>query len=359
MHLTMFDKRLIKPAQLLAVLALLAASVLPASAQNKQQDSKDQTIADLRQRVEQLEGQIVDMQVIIGTLQTLARSGGAGGASGAVADGYAGGASGASFGTSAQDKARIDGMETQIRALTAQIEQLSRNANRGAVNETYQGYSYNNSTQLSDAQGQTGAADGFGSTTITQELAGGPGQKQRGAGAGGDPIGGIIANDYGAGSAANGNANTRQAYAAPQAGRDAGQAPAQRETVGGNPKALYETAYGYLLQQDYGAAEVAFQDFLQRYPSNKLAGNAQYWLGEAHYVRGQYKSAAGAFLRGYQTYAKSSKAPDSLLKLAMSLQRLGQTDAACSSYNELLKRFPKAPVHVKNRAASERRRVGC
>jgi tol-pal system protein YbgF len=127
----------------------------------------------------------------------------------------------------------------------------------------------------------------------------------------------------------------------------------------GNSKQAYETAYGYLLQQNYGAAESAFDDFLQRYPGDPLAGNAQYWLGESLYVRGQFKAAASAFLKGYQTYARSAKAPDSLLKLAMSLDRLGQRDAACSSYAELSSRFPNAPSHVKTRAQTERQRVGC
>src|SRR5690606_34306974 len=125
---------------------------------------------------------------------------------------------------------------------------------------------------------------------------------------------------------------------------------------GGDPKQAYEAAYGYLLQQNYSAAESAFEDFLKRYPEDALAGNAQYWLGESLYVRGQYKAAASAFLKGYQTYQRSAKAPDSLLKLAMSLDRLGQKDAACSSFEELNSRFPNAPSHVKTRAQTERQR---
>ena len=35
----------------------------------------------------------------------------------------------------------------------------------------------------------------------------------------------------------------------------------------------------------------AFEDFLTRYPQDPLAGNAQYWLGETHYVRGEYRAA--------------------------------------------------------------------
>ena len=111
--------------------------------------------------------------------------------------------------------------------------------------------------------------------------------------------------------------------------------------------------------QDYGAAEVAFKTFLQNHPRNALSGNAQYWLGESFYVRGQYKNAAGAFLKGYTVYSKSVKAPDSLLKLAMSLKRLGQKQAACETFAELGVRFPRAPAHIKQRARTERRRSGC
>jgi tol-pal system protein YbgF len=126
-----------------------------------------------------------------------------------------------------------------------------------------------------------------------------------------------------------------------------------------NPKQLYETAYGYLMQRDYGAAQSAFEEFLNRYPKDSLAGNAQYWLGEAHFVRGEYKAAAGAFLKGYQNYAANARAADSLLKLAMSLDRLGQKDAACTSFAELSTRFPNAPDNVKSRAKTERQRISC
>jgi tol-pal system protein YbgF len=135
--------------------------------------------------------------------------------------------------------------------------------------------------------------------------------------------------------------------------------PNPAEADDGSSKDLYETAYGYLLQRDYGAAETAFDDFLRRHPNDPLAGNAQYWLGDSFFVRGQYRSAASAFLKGYQTYGKSQKAAESLWKLAMSLQRLGQKDAACSSYNELTSRFPSAPSHVKTSAQTERQRLGC
>lgn len=286
--------------------------------------------AALKARVQQLEEQLVDMQVVIGTLESMGRSGAAGPAP-ASGGGFAGGAA---YGGGA-DSARLDGVETQIRAMTAQIEQLSREVRgmSGGVGPRGDagGASQYNAPASGYAAGPSPAPapaiGGFGSTTIT------PSQ-----GGGGDAIGGFIAN--------NDWQNSQQVAAASPGG-------------GGDPKILYETAYGYLLQQDYGAAETSFGEFLQRYPQDELAGNAQYWLGESYYVRGQYKTAAEAFLKGYKTYRDGSKASDSLLKLAMSLEKLGQRDAACSSLSELTARFPDAPPHVKNRAASERARAGC
>ena len=80
---------------------------------------------------------------------------------------------------------------------------------------------------------------------------------------------------------------------------------------------------------------------------------------KSYYVRGQYKQAADAFLNGYKKYKTGQKAPDTLLKLAMSLVELGQTDAACSTLSELKAAFPQAPPHVGEEAASWRKKTGC
>ncbi len=303
----------------------LAQGVQVAQAKTKAR-ATDGGESALQRRVEQLEEQLVDMQVTIGTLESLARSGGSGGSASAIGGGG---------GLGASDAARLEGMETQIRALssevqrlTDQVRQMSGGGNRGDVG----GLRPSNAERAAPPP-TTDIPSSFGSTTVTE-------------GGGADPIGSLI-------------------DARPQAGaspfgadgdRVAALHPAESDA---NAKRDYETAYGHLLRQDYGAAEAAFEDFLSAYPNDQLAGNAQYWLGETHFVRGNYKSAASAFLKGYQSYAKSNKAPDSLLKLAMSLDRLGQKDAACSSFVELVSRFPDAPGHVKDKASAEQRRLKC
>ncbi|HHK74463.1 MAG TPA: tol-pal system protein YbgF [Rhizobiales bacterium] len=126
-----------------------------------------------------------------------------------------------------------------------------------------------------------------------------------------------------------------------------------------NPQESYDQAYGLILRRDYKGAQRAFKAFLENYGNSSLAGNAQYWLGESYYARRQYRQAADAFLLGYTKYAKSGKAPGSLLKLGMTLFRLKQKDAGCASLAELSRKFPRASKSIKKRAARERHRAGC
>jgi tol-pal system protein YbgF len=127
----------------------------------------------------------------------------------------------------------------------------------------------------------------------------------------------------------------------------------------GSPQSQYNFAFGLLRQNDYVAAEQAFGEFLSLYPSDALASNAQYWLGESYFARKEYDRAAQAFLAGYQKYPKGSKAPDSLLKLAMSLSNLEQKQEACAAFKQLDKDFPSAPPSLQRLSVAERARAGC
>jgi tol-pal system protein YbgF len=139
----------------------------------------------------------------------------------------------------------------------------------------------------------------------------------------------------------------------------AGYPPAGGASQEAGPEDAYEAAINQLKRGQFDIAEAELANFLQRYPTHNLAGNAQYWLGETFYVRGAYRQAAEAFLTGYTTYASSVKAPDSLLKLGMTLAALGQQDQACATLGELTRRFPSASQAVSQRAQLERSRAGC
>lgn len=123
-----------------------------------------------------------------------------------------------------------------------------------------------------------------------------------------------------------------------------------------NAADAYRDAFNLLKKADYPAAETAFKAFLQKYGDTEYAGNAQYWLGETYYVRGQFDQAAVAFADGYKKYRKGPKAPDSLLKLGFSMRKLNQNDKACLALDQFLKEFggaPKVQIDVVNKARTE------
>ena len=68
----------------------------------------------------------------------------------------------------------------------------------------------------------------------------------------------------------------------------------------GTPKERYTFAFHLLRQNRFDEAEEAWQAFLQVHGDNPLASNARYWLGETHYVRGDFAAAAQLFLEGYE-----------------------------------------------------------
>ena len=125
-----------------------------------------------------------------------------------------------------------------------------------------------------------------------------------------------------------------------------------------SPDTLYKTANEALLRRQFPEAEAGFRNFLGKYPEHNLAGSAQYWLGETFYVQGDVRQAAQNFLEAYKKYPKSRRAPDSLLKLGMSLTKMGQKDQACATLNSVNTEFPRA-VEAKKRASAEYKRAGC
>jgi len=125
-----------------------------------------------------------------------------------------------------------------------------------------------------------------------------------------------------------------------------------------SPESLYERSNESLLRRQFGEAEAGFRTFIEKYPDHSLAGSAQYWLGETYYAQSDFRQAAQAFLQGYKQYPKSRRAADSLLKLGISLNRMGQKQQACASYEAVSSEYPKA-VEARKRAQAEAKRAGC
>lgn len=312
-------------------------------------------------RIGRLEQQFRDLQVSVGTLESLVR-----GKPGAVLQQETPQAPpGADANAPALGDltARVGALETQIGALTSQIEQLGKQiadlqAKLAATESQEPRAAYPPSPPPAPAPD---APQPITPPVEQSEAPPAPSPAQTYAASEEDPS---KPRWFGpppgepSGSPPGGSATQPLAQPTPE-GKPPVPTGATAGIPSGDAQSLYEQGYGAMLQHDYGAAESAFRKLIASYPNDPLAGSAQYWIGESYFVRGQYKNAADAFLKGYKKYKSSDKAPDTLLKLGMSLAELGQKEAACSTFGELAKKFPQAPAQILDQAKGEREKAGC
>jgi tol-pal system protein YbgF len=125
------------------------------------------------------------------------------------------------------------------------------------------------------------------------------------------------------------------------------------------PRDEFALAYGYVQRKDYALAEEALRAFLQKHPTDRLASDANYWLGETLFQRQRYRDAAESFLTVSTKFERSEKAPDALLRLGQSLAALGEHEAACATLGEVLRKFPRAGNSLKQSVSREQKRARC
>ncbi|MFO1112799.1 MAG: tol-pal system protein YbgF [Rhodospirillales bacterium] len=161
-------------------------------------------------------------------------------------------------------------------------------------------------------------------------------------------------------SAADGDVRppaAQSGYAAPAASDLGGQQTASLPAK--TPREQYARAFAQLERRQYAESAAGFSDFLKANPNDPLADNARYWLAETYYARGEYGRSAELFLDAYEKSKTGPKAPDTLLKLGLSLAGLDKNKEACATFRELGRGFPNAPDAIRERAAQESKRIGC
>jgi tol-pal system protein YbgF len=125
------------------------------------------------------------------------------------------------------------------------------------------------------------------------------------------------------------------------------------------PRDEFALAQGYIQRKDYALAEDSLRAFLKKYPGDRLASDAHYWLGESLFQRQRYRDAAESFLTVSTKFDQSGKAPEALLRLGQSLAALGEREAACATLGEVLRKYPRAAGGVKQNVAQEQKRARC
>jgi tol-pal system protein YbgF len=322
--------------------------VLPAPPGLAQQKQSGDAIGA---RLQRLESKVQDLQVTIGTLQSLgpARPGAP-----LVQEGthpLAPPSGPADLGP------RIDALETQIAALASHIEQIGKQISaleaRLAAAQAPTSLSPPSDAGVAPEQAQAPKSrlETFFSTSEDSDESKGEGDGSKSRWYGTDPGSDEVA-------------RLIEQQAASEQASPGGNAPGAPQDLtpavpGSQAEALYREGHGALIQKDYASAEGAFRKIIDAYPDDRLADKAQYWVGETHYARSQYKDAADAFLKAYKNDEKGDKAPEALLKLGMALATLGQKEAACSTFQELKAKYPKAPEPIGKEGETWRKKTGC
>ena len=109
----------------------------------------------------------------------------------------------------------------------------------------------------------------------------------------------------------------------------------------------------------FDQARGEFETIAAESPNDPIAGEARFWTGETHYALGRYELAAKEFLDSFKSFPNGDKAPNSLLRLGMTLAQLGQMREACLTFTEIPNRYPAADPDVLNRSGIEARRNQC
>ena len=117
---------------------------------------------------------------------------------------------------------------------------------------------------------------------------------------------------------------------------------------------LYTGALGLFSKRSYDEAAEKFQQFVGEYPDHKLAGNAQYWIGECAYSQKRFKEAADEFAKVERLYPASPKVPGSLLKKGLSLWELKQLPEAQEALERIVAKYPQSDEAAKARERLDR-----
>jgi tol-pal system protein YbgF len=230
---------------------------------------------------------------------------------------------------------RIEELEAQLREAEARNEQLqrqlneaNRNVNRlqGLVDEAV---GVNRSLQ----EGLTAPADGAAPATP---------QRSGGAAEAAPP------ELNGAQRAATGTLGTMPAGAA-----------TDTATPVMDPADAYSRARELLVDGNYPEAEVAFEDFLQRYPQAPTAADARFWFAFTQLARNNYQDAAANFVQYLQDTPQGPRAPEAQVRLGMALAGMGQRQQACQAFGSLARRYPNAARNIRDLAARESRAAQC
>ena len=125
------------------------------------------------------------------------------------------------------------------------------------------------------------------------------------------------------------------------------------------PREQFNAALQAFQAGQYPEAEAGFKAFLAANPAHRLTPDAIFYIGETYLQRSRPREAAEQYLKVTTDYSKSSRAPESMVRLGQTLAALGNSEQACATLGEFGKRYPTASASVKKLAEHESAKDHC
>lgn len=244
--------------------------------------------------------------------------------------------------------ARLADMESTVRDLRGQVEQLTFLVKQLQQQAELQ----RNETNYRLGALEGGAPAGAIATASAPSAAQPPAATRQVAPTGG-PGGPTPLAPQAPGGSQAGGAKPGQLGTIPTTAVPAGTAPAA------DPRGQYDAAMELLSRAQYTEAQAAFRSFVAANPTNELAGPAQYWVGDIAFTQKDYGNAAKAFADVLKRFSKTTKAPDAMLKLGLSLMELGQKNEGCTTLGAVKAKYPNANASILSRAAQRFKEAKC
>jgi tol-pal system protein YbgF len=119
---------------------------------------------------------------------------------------------------------------------------------------------------------------------------------------------------------------------------------------------LYTSGLSFYNGGQWDLSIQAFQDYLKYYKDTDRASNAQFYIGECYYSRGDYGHAIEAYDLCSEKYPTGNKAAAAQLKKGFALLELDQKAAGERELRSVIQRFPDS--HEADLARQKLKKLG-
>ncbi|MDZ7636816.1 MAG: outer membrane protein assembly factor BamD [Bryobacterales bacterium] len=112
---------------------------------------------------------------------------------------------------------------------------------------------------------------------------------------------------------------------------------------------LFENAKRDKSRGNFDLAVMQFEEYVRTFPGSASAPNAQYQIGEVHYIRKDYDKALEAFDTLLERFPENDMTPLGVYMKGMTLVKMADRTKGAAEFRSLIKRFPNDEYAAKAR----------